>query len=286
MLRSGGCPNGTVIPQDDTQCLGSANGAPGRAGPEIESDAICLSLDGAKVLGHAASLASSSRARQPLLTPTMQVGERREPGWPWLRPGSGRAGRPGASSRPLPHRRSLPPSRAWRLAPCSLAPSAAAWWCGLRARTWPRCAPCPPAGSPMGPDCAAAGPAAPPTPPAHRSFHARRRLGRRPPAAALRPTPQVERVAKVGGLYKNFTSGQALSYLDGTLPGGACGLRCVCVCSGLGQPNNGAEIEGAAKTVRPCSRCSMPVASRWGHMAPARPRMPPPHASARCRLWL
>lgn len=33
--------------------------------------------------------------------------------------------------------------------------------------------------------------------------------------------PQVERVAKVGGLYKNFTSGQALSYLDGTLPGGA-----------------------------------------------------------------
>ena len=34
--------------------------------------------------------------------------------------------------------------------------------------------------------------------------------------------PQVERVAKSGGpLYKNFTSGQALTYLDGTLPGGA-----------------------------------------------------------------
>lgn len=33
---------------------------------------------------------------------------------------------------------------------------------------------------------------------------------------------QVERVAKAGGLYKNFTSGQALGYLDGTLPGGAC----------------------------------------------------------------
>ncbi|KAL4439501.1 hypothetical protein ABPG77_008830 [Micractinium sp. CCAP 211/92] len=30
---------------------------------------------------------------------------------------------------------------------------------------------------------------------------------------------KVERVAKAGGLYKNFTSGQALSYLDGSLPG-------------------------------------------------------------------
>jgi len=30
---------------------------------------------------------------------------------------------------------------------------------------------------------------------------------------------KVERVAKAGGLYKNFTSGQALGYLDGTLPG-------------------------------------------------------------------
>ncbi len=28
-------------------------------------------------------------------------------------------------------------------------------------------------------------------------------------------------MAKAGGLYKNFTSGQALSYLDGSLPGGA-----------------------------------------------------------------
>ena len=32
---------------------------------------------------------------------------------------------------------------------------------------------------------------------------------------------QVERVQKAGGLYQNFTSSQALSYLDGTLPGGA-----------------------------------------------------------------
>jgi len=30
---------------------------------------------------------------------------------------------------------------------------------------------------------------------------------------------KVERVAKAGGLYKNFTSSQALGYLDGTLPG-------------------------------------------------------------------
>lgn len=43
------------------------------------------------------------------------------------------------------------------------------------------------------------------------------------PKPAVPPLPQVERVAKVGGLYKNFTSGQALSYLDGTLPGGAWG---------------------------------------------------------------
>lgn len=51
--------------------------------------------------------------------------------------------------------------------------------------------------------------APPPPPPAPRSRRRRRRRS------------QVERVAKVGGLYKNFTSGQALTYLDGTLPGGA-----------------------------------------------------------------
>jgi hypothetical protein len=50
-----------------------------------------------------------------------------------------------------------------------------------------------------------------------------------PPVAAPGPNPkpqrrlQVDRVAKSGGpLYRNFTSGQALSYLDGSLPGGAC----------------------------------------------------------------
>lgn len=58
--------------------------------------------------------------------------------------------------------------------------------------------------------------------PRHHSVAAR--LAWHPAAAAETWLPypsQVERVAKVGGLYKNFTSGQALSYLDGTLPGGA-----------------------------------------------------------------
>ncbi len=67
----------------------------------------------------------------------------------------------------------------------------------------------------------------------------------RPPLAAARLArpaasepcplclPQVERVAKVGGLYKNFTSGQALSYLDGTLPGGACSSSCIPACAAV-----------------------------------------------------
>ena len=132
--------------------------------------------------------------------------------------------------------RSLPRTAAWHCAPRSpsaVRPAAAAWLCAPRAASWPRC------GSRRccGPDCRRRGgwgsQAAARSPAAAASQPARRVPGpAKPPTSARhRPTSagcaaaraglQVERVAKAGGLYQNFTSSQALGYLDGTLPGGA-----------------------------------------------------------------
>lgn len=173
----------------------------------------------------------------------MQVGPRqggqarRERSAPWAAGCQGRL--QGLTPPPLcPCRSPLPSAAAWwargRRSPA--VPAAAAWWCALRAPTWPRCVPTPlaPSGHRQ---CAAAGrganapnaDASPPPPRADPSTPAPLHEPAPGPAwaspcrrARCPQPPQVERVAKAGGLYKNFTSGQALSYLDGTLPGGAC----------------------------------------------------------------